>query len=159
VLERLIYASHLARGAEPDPELAPMLQAILTSSLRNNLNHRVTGMLIAHDGWFLQALEGPPEGVRTIFERIAEDDRHTTPLVLDRGPVEGRAFSRWIMCARVLAGRDGAILGRLGLARSFDPLSQPARPVLPLLLAVAREHAESLSAQHEHLATGLSFAA
>jgi hypothetical protein len=157
VLERLIWASHLARGAEP--ELSPMLQEILGSSLRNNLDHRVSGLLIAHDGWFVQALEGPTEGVDAVFARICEDDRHTTPTVLERGPIEARAFGRWIMCARVLAGRDGAILGQLGIGRGFDPVRESVRPVLPLLLAVAREHTEALSAQHEHLATGLSFAA
>ena len=157
MLHRLIWASHLARGAETEPSL--MLQDILAASMRNNLNHRVTGLLIAHDGWFLQALEGPPEGVRTIFDKISEDDRHTVPVVLDRGPVETRIFGAWIMCARALAGRDGAVLGRLGLGRGFDPALQPSQPVLPLMLAIAREHAETLSAQHEHLTTGLSFAA
>jgi hypothetical protein len=157
LLQRLIYASHLARGTEP--ELALMLQDVLVASLRNNLNHRVTGLLLAHDGWFLQALEGPPEGVRAIYERIVQDDRHTAPVLLDQAPIESRAFSRWIMCARVLAGRDTAIFGRLGLERGFDPVIQPTRPALPLLLAIAREHAETLSAQHEHLASGLSFAA
>ena len=157
MLHRLIYASHLARGAER--ELSPMLQDILTASLRNNLNHRVTGMLIAHDGWFVQALEGPSEGVRAVYERIADDDRHTAPVVLDRGPVETRAFGRWIMCARALAGRDAAVLARLGLPPRFDPALEPSRPVLPLLLAIAREHVETLSIQHEHLSTGLSFAA
>ena len=157
MLHRLIWASHLARGTEFD--LSVMLQEILVASLRNNLRHRVTGLLVAHDGWFLQALEGPPEGVRAVFEQIADDDRHTTPVVLDRGPIETRAFGAWIMCARALAGRDGAILGRMGLARGFDPAKQPGRPVLPLMLAIAREHAETLSAQHAHLTTGLSFAA
>jgi hypothetical protein len=157
LLHRLIYASHLARGVER--ELSPLLQDILAASLRHNLDHRVTGLLIAHDGWFLQALEGPPEGVRAIYERIAEDDRHTAPVVLDRGPVETRVFSRWIMCARALAGRDGAILARLGMDRDFDPVRQTTRPVMPLMLAIAREHIETLSVQHEHLTTGLSFAA
>ncbi len=158
MLQRLIYASHLARGTE-EPELAALLKDVLCAALRNNLSQRVTGLLIAHDGWFLQALEGPPEGVKAIYERVVQDDRHTTPVVLDRGPIESRAFGKWIMCARVLAGRDSAILGRLGLGRGFDPTVEPTRPVLPLLLAIAREHDETLSAQHEHLTTGLSFAA
>jgi hypothetical protein len=157
VLHRLIWASHLARG--PEPELPLMLQAILVSSLRNNLRHRVTGLLLAHEGWFLQALEGPPEGVQAIFEKIAEDDRHTAPIVLERGPIETRAFGAWIMCARSLAGRDAVILGGLGLDHGFDPVRQPTTPALPMLVAIAREHVETLSAQHEHLTTGLSFAA
>ena len=157
MLQRLIWASHLARGA--DTELSLLLQDILTASLRNNLRHRVTGLLLAHNGWFLQAIEGPSEGVAAVFRRIGEDGRHTAPVVLDRRPVEVRAFGAWIMSARVLAGRDGAVLGRLGLGQGFDPAHDPSAPALPLLVAIAREHAESLSAQHEHLTTGLSFAA
>jgi hypothetical protein len=157
VLQRLIWASRLARG--PEPELPLLLQEILTASLRNNLRQQVTGMLICHDGWFLQALEGPPRGVKAIFERICSDDRHTTPVVLERGPIETRTFGAWIMCARVLAGRDATVLSQLGLGRGFDPSHMPGAPALPLLIAIAREHAQSLSAQHEHLTTGLSFAA
>lgn len=157
MLQRLIWASRLSRG--PELELPLLLQDILVSSLRNNQRQRVSGILICHDGWFLQALEGPRRGVRAIFDRICEDDRHTTPVVLDQSGVEARTFGAWIMCARALAGRDVAVLSRLGLGRGFDPVLQPGAPALPLLVAIAREHAESLSAQHEHLASGLSFAA
>jgi hypothetical protein len=161
-LHRLIYASRLARtpfshtGDEPDDEcgrgLPSLLQGIVRASVPNNLRSGVNSMLIAHDGWFIQALEGPAEGVREIFERICRDDRHMSPVVLREGPVWPRAFGRWIMCAHAMTGSDAGILSRFGMLHRFDPVSDPTSPVLPLLIAVARENRTALDFQHEHLA-------
>ena len=161
-LQRLIYASRLARGPRthpgdsPDDErgagLGHMLQAIVRASVPNNLRHGVNSLLIAHDGWFLQALEGPPQGVREVFERIAADERHTPPIVLREGPIGPRAFGRWIMCAHALTGMDAGLLSKAGLLEKFDPVREPMSPVLPLLISVARQHRSSLDFQHEHLA-------
>ncbi len=165
-LHRLIYASRLARspwerlddltGGEPEPDLSRLLQSIVRASIPNNLRVGVDSMLIAHDGWFLQALEGPGASVRSVFERISADDRHTPPVVLREGPIGERAFGRWIMCAHGLSGADTAILSRFGLLAKFDPVREPMCPVLPLLVAVAREHRKMLDFQHEHLTTSLA---
>ena len=157
MLQRLIYASRLCRGVEQDT--APVLQDILSASVRNNIRHRVTGLLIAHDGWFLQALEGPAAGLRHVFDKIADDGRHTKPSILQHGPVESRAFGRWVMSGRVLCGLDHAILGRFGMQRSFDPVSPTCAPVMPLLLELARTHVRALDSQHEHLSTRVRSAA
>ena len=161
-LQRLIYASRLARGPwtrpcgaldeERGPGLAHLLQAIVRTSVPNNLRCGVNSILIAHDGWFLQALEGPSQGVREVFERIARDERHTPPVVLREGPIGPRAFGRWIMCAHALTGIDSGALGKFGMLERFDPVRDPLSPVLPLLIAVARQHRSSLDFQHEHLA-------
>ena len=165
-LHRLIYASRLARGPwacsddEPgdalEADISPLLQGIVRASIPHNLNQGVDSMLIAYDGWFVQALEGPSAGVRTIFERIAGDDRHTSPLVLREGPIPERVFGRWIMCAHALSGCDAGILSRFGMLARFDPVREPMCPVLPLLTAVAREHRQVLDFQHEHLTTCLA---
>ena len=157
MLQRLIYASRLCRGVERDG--APVLQGILADSVSSNVRHRVTGLLILHDGWFVQALEGPAAGLRTVYEKIAADGRHTQPSILQQGPVESRAFGRWIMSGRVLCGLDHAVLARFGMQHSFDPVSPACSPVMPLLLELARTHARELDAQHEHLTTGVRSAA
>ena len=157
MLQRLIYASRLCRGVGRDN--APMLQGILADSVRNNVRHRVTGLLIVHDGWFVQALEGPAAGLRAVYEKIASDGRHTEPSILQHGPVENRAFGRWIMSGRVLCGLDHAVLARFGMQHSFDPVSPTCAPVLPLLLDLARTHACALDSQHEHLTTQVRSAA
>ncbi len=158
MLQRLIYASRLCRGVEQ--EAASVLQEILAASVRNNIRHRVTGLLILHDGWFLQTLEGPTAGVKAVFEKIADDGRHTQPTILQHGPVEARAFGRWIMSGRVLCGLDNAILGKFGMQqRSFDPVCRPGSPVLPLLIDLARTHVRALDSQHEHLTTHVKSAA
>ena len=151
MLQRLIYASRLCRGIEQDT--APVLQDILAASVRNNVRHRITGLLIAHDGWFVQALEGPSGGLKAVYEKVAEDGRHTSPTILQHGPVESRAFGRWIMSGRVLCGLDHALLARYGMQHNFDPVGPACAPVLPLLLDLARTHTRALDSQHEHLST------
>ena len=156
MLHRLIYASRRARGSQQG--LAAMLQSILCASVRNNLARQLTGLLIAHDGWFLQALEGPPETVRAAFAAIGMDERHTAPVLLDLSPVEGRAFGRWIMAGRVLSGLDAGLVTRFGIGGS-ESLGAAGARALPFMLAVARSNAASLDAQHDHLTIPLGRAA
>ena len=87
-LHRLIYCSR--------PELTPGLEdddlgAIIRASIRYNREVSVTGLLLLHDGWFVQALEGPAEAVRTVYGRIREDDRHSGAQVICAGPTQARA--------------------------------------------------------------------
>ena len=52
-----------------------VLDNILRTSRRNNLDVGVTGNLICHSDLFLQLLEGSSESVRRIYEKILADDR------------------------------------------------------------------------------------
>ena len=88
----LVYASAATRDMSPE-ELA----TILETARRNNREAGVTGMLLYHEGSFLQALEGEREVVESIYERIEEDPRHTDAMILFRGVVEERSFERWSM--------------------------------------------------------------
>ena len=74
-LVRLIYAS---RWAVPEGRvLDEEVRKIVIASMNNNRLVNVTGLLLVHDGWFVQALEGPAAGVRETYERVAMDQRHT----------------------------------------------------------------------------------
>ncbi len=58
----------------------------------------VTGMLVFHDGTFLQALEGEQRAVNEMFASIQSDARHRDITVLHRGPgLEQRVFGDWPM--------------------------------------------------------------
>jgi hypothetical protein len=71
---RLIYASHIAPVCQDDLKAA--LTSIVTRSIPANRKARITGLLVAHKGWFVQALEGPRAAVETLFTAIAADPRH-----------------------------------------------------------------------------------
>jgi hypothetical protein len=73
------------------------LQQIVEVSRRNNLASGLTGMLLYHDGTFVQALEGPADQVRKTLDRIEGDATHHSILVLIQDNVTKREFGAWSM--------------------------------------------------------------
>jgi hypothetical protein len=90
----LIYAS---RARQKFSELD--LKTLLTRSRSNNGRLDVTGMLMYHDGAFLQVLEGDELSVRGVFKRIERDGRHAQVTILRNQTsfVERRIFGDWSM--------------------------------------------------------------
>jgi hypothetical protein len=132
-LHRLIYCSRqrLIAGDEDD-----QLGAIIRASIRNNRERSVTGLLLFHEGWFVQALEGPAEAVLSTYGRIRDDQRHTGSKVIHAGPAPNREFGDWNMCARRITPADDAILDTLSQRALFDPSRLTGRLALKLLTAV-----------------------
>ena len=74
-----------------------VLDNILGTSRRNNLDVGVTGNLICHSDLFLQMLEGPSEAVRRLYEKILADDRHADIVKLRDEKSKFKLFSSWAM--------------------------------------------------------------
>ena len=89
---QLIYASAATRELEPAE-----LEKILAAARRNNQPAGITGMLVYHEGSFLQVLEGDRELVEALYEKIELDDRHTNAFILLRSEDAERCFERWSM--------------------------------------------------------------
>jgi|GEM_PF-465582 len=89
---QLIYMS-AATVSFTDQELAELL----SKSKANNEKVEVSGLLIYHEGSFLQVLEGPEEAVLETYERIGEDPRHTEVGLLLKQEVLARSFGNWEM--------------------------------------------------------------
>ncbi len=90
-LRRVTYVSRALATSRAD------LDAILAVARRNNAAMRVTGAMMLTNKHFAQVLEGPPDAVEEIFERIQMDDRHTAVAVLEVTDVTARAFDAWSM--------------------------------------------------------------
>jgi hypothetical protein len=142
---RLIYASHISPVCLDD--LKPALTDIVSRAIPRNRQARITGLLIAYRGWFVQALEGPQAPVEALFETIAADPRHHHALPLSQGVVEARLFESWSMGARVLSANDEAVLSALNPKTPFDPTKAPERTLMHLLTTVADVHWRVLSDQ------------
>ncbi|MCR5878299.1 BLUF domain-containing protein [Phenylobacterium sp. J367] len=132
-LHQLIYAS---RVRVPWPDQQREVDGIVQASIRNNRVVDVTGLLLVHDGWFVQALEGPVEAVLGVYGRICDDGRHEDCRVLYAGPAEARSFEDWNMCARHMTPADEAILDTLSMKTVFEPHRLTAKQALRLLKAV-----------------------
>lgn len=89
---RLAYLSH-AR----EPFGIADLSEVLSTARRRNPSEDLTGMLIFHQGVFLQFLEGSESFVRRCFERIEKDPRHHSVRILSETKAQSRAFSNWSM--------------------------------------------------------------
>ena len=133
-LHRLLYASRqrFAPDMIPDEEIDSLIRA----SIRNNRQVAVTGLLLVHAGWFVQALEGPTEAVMTTYRRIVDDPRHDEARVISAGPASAREFGDWNMCARRFSKADEAILDTLSQREAFEPAKLTERSALRLLKAV-----------------------
>ncbi|CAM0124439.1 MULTISPECIES: BLUF domain-containing protein [Stenotrophomonas] len=82
------------------PELSSQrLQALVEDAARFNKMAGVTGVLL-HDGnRFLQYIEGPPDGIDSVYERILQAGSHIDIIELARGRLGQRQFPYWSMRA------------------------------------------------------------
>ncbi len=92
LVRQVIYSS---KAVEPFSELE--LGQLLLEARRKNSAVEVSGMLLYHEGAFLQVLEGPVSAVEAIFSRIERDPRHYRLFVLQRLDVGAREFPDWSM--------------------------------------------------------------
>jgi hypothetical protein len=71
-------------------------------------------MLLFEGSSFLQVLEGEPERIDALLEKIRADRRHTRTVLLLREPIEQRSFADWTM------GYAQATLGELQNATGIN---------------------------------------
>lgn len=80
------------------------LLSMLEGGRRRNAGRGVTGVLVYHDGMFMQALEGPRRVVDRLFAIISADPRHRAIFVLLHEPTTTRVFAEHTMAFRDLSG-------------------------------------------------------
>ncbi len=105
MLIELLYTSSATNGVDENA-----LVALLEVSRRNNEANNITGLLVYHEGTFMQVLEGEEEAVMRLYQRILQDPRHTGTRMLWKLPIETRAFGDWAMAFRELSDVDPARL-------------------------------------------------
>lgn len=86
-LYRLIYTSSAVGVLRADE-----LDRILLRAKASNAGAGITGLLLFHEGSYLQVIEGSPAGVLSLMERIRRDRRHTGLTPLESHPCQARAF-------------------------------------------------------------------
>ncbi len=91
-LFRLIYVSQAVQSLD-----ARALLELFREARAKNEADEISGVLLYRANEFMQAIEGPEAAVRHLFERIAEDPRHTAITVLVQGTIAHREFTDWTM--------------------------------------------------------------
>ncbi|MEQ8674165.1 MAG: BLUF domain-containing protein [Aggregatilineales bacterium] len=73
------------------------LVQILAKSRQNNARVNVTGMLLYHEGNFMQVLEGEEDAVMALYRKIEQDTRHHMVTLIATRPIKKRNFPEWEM--------------------------------------------------------------
>ncbi|HYQ23472.1 BLUF domain-containing protein [Stenotrophomonas sp.] len=134
----------IAYVSQASPELSvARLQTVVEDAARFNRLAGVTGVLL-HDGQrFLQYIEGPPDGLDSVYERILQAGSHVDIVELARSHLGQRQFPYWSMRAlpvdasklRQLASSDWSGFSRTvesddAAPTAVDLLSALVRPML-----------------------------
>jgi hypothetical protein len=114
------------------------LDAILTTAIRNNSKLGITGALVFDDLWFVQVLEGPPQSVEAIFNRILEDSRHADIKIILKKEVEERLFGEWAMGLAVRTPETEVFFGHHWLNTGMNPGVMEPDAVLGLMVELAK---------------------
>ena len=93
-LFRIVYVS--AAVGPVASGLMPLVDIIGVSD-RNNRRDHLTGVLMRHDGRFLQVLEGARADLDRTLGRVMTDSRHANLTVVLDAPIEQRMFPDWAM--------------------------------------------------------------
>jgi hypothetical protein len=97
-LYRIVYVSSAVT-----PFKAEELLTLLKRARPRNTAAQITGLLLYHDGNFMQCLEGPERQAIATHERILRDPRHFGCITLISAAVDERLFSDWSMGFRNVA--------------------------------------------------------
>lgn len=121
------------------------LEALVARARQRNHAHGVTGMLLYEGGRYLQTLEGPPEGLDSIWASIKRDHRHDDITVLSQHLVTSRLFSDWdLLLYRRIEEAPPSILDRL---RGRNPLARHVPTLVRMALDADEAALNNLFAQ------------
>lgn len=98
---RIVYRSH---SRIPQDGRETVLADIFDVARTNNTKAGITGALLITDHYFVQALEGDEDAVRSLYEHISNDQRHDNVKLIDERSVDSRIFARWAMAQVSAAG-------------------------------------------------------
>jgi len=116
MLVRLMYASRATETVRPET-----LNAILKKSTHDNPGIGVTGVLCFSGDIFLQVLEGGRSQVSKLYNRIAQDPRHTDVVLLSYEEIDERSFAGWSMGQVNMSRLNPALLLKYSEAAVLDP--------------------------------------
>ena len=91
-IRQVFYVSAAEGVLTPDA-----IKRILHGSRRRNGKADITGCLLFSGRMFAQVLEGPPDAVQSLTDRIARDERHSRLRVVLTRDVQRRSYGNWAM--------------------------------------------------------------
>lgn len=141
----LLQIVYISRTSVPPAEMTRQVEDILRVSRTNNPRDGVTGALLVSESGFAQVLEGPPDAVETVFERIQCDPRHDEVVVLTTQTATERNFGGWSMA--MCDGAEALLQAGTSLEQLAQQGSGGAAQTVELLLGAL--HRDGLRARRQ----------
>ena len=117
MLERLVYVSTAANRHDLPGQAATIAEA----AEPRNFEAGISGALVAHDGHFIQTLEGERQAMDELLKRLEDDPRHYDLVLVDRWRVDERLFDGWAMAGVAMDAATRAELDALIADRTLNP--------------------------------------
>ena len=137
-MSQLCRAIYVSRAVGNAGSSLLSVAEILGVSERNNRRDRLTGVLLAHQGWFLQALEGSRTDIERLLTRLRSDPRHENIRMLGFDTISERSFADWSMGQILVTPRIAPLVSR----QPIDALTAGSAFAL-LVAAVAQVGAQA----------------
>jgi hypothetical protein len=121
LMEALVF--HMIYTSKESPDYGPLnLKKLLVNARMRNSEACLTGLLIYHEGTFLQVIEGAELAVRKTFARIEKDVRHQDLAILGSVTTFGevRQFGDWSMGFHDETGSAPLLKGFLAMKNTHD---------------------------------------
>lgn len=141
--ERLYRGLYASRTTEAVRERPSAVEAIVTQAAARNAALGVTGLLLVHDDWFVQALEGPRRAVSDLLQSIGRDRRHAEMELIGFQPIDQRMFADWTMAQARYDPHLASLVLAVQDRDRFDPKRLEPVVVLMLLAEAARQRREA----------------
>jgi Sensors of blue-light using FAD len=127
---QLLYSSVQAY----EMETADMVKLLFDARAFNRENG-ITGLLLYHEGRFMQLIEGEQHQIQRLYRRIVGDSRHRDVVLEVNAPAEQRLFPQWQMGYAEAPEMDGhpALAG-----------AESERDIMSGLRILAREHMSAM---------------
>lgn len=123
-MSKLVQMVYISRASIPvtsnGGEVGPEVSKILRKSRINNRAKNMVGALYFGNGYFFQCLEGDESTLKTLYETLKKDTRHTDLKIISMKPIDTRSFGAWEM-KYLPAEQDVSNLLRSFGMSAFDP--------------------------------------
>ena len=129
----LYHLMYISRASKPMTHHE--LEALVNKSSDNNKHKDITGNLVYNAGVFLQLLEGDEQEIRSLYELIAKDERHSKVKEIYFKPAKFRLFRKWNMRLVDLDVEESKDLRRIrDILRNMDEQGKVNNIAVPVLI-------------------------
>lgn len=101
MLSQLVYVSNRKQTCTEKE-----IDKILDSCKRNNPSLGITGVLLYSEMKFIQLVEGDAKLIMELYDKIKQDPRHSSPILISYGPIKEKAFPSWHMGSKNISKNE-----------------------------------------------------